>query len=78
MPGVGAKGIDAAASGSLTGLDRLLLVLTPIAAIAIILGFHRTLDVEGMGLNVIAVATAYLAVLALLGLGWTFRYMLRR
>ncbi len=66
------------ASGSLTGLDRLLLVLTPVALVAIIIGFHRTLEVEGMGLNVIAVATAYLVVLALLGLGWTVRFLRQR
>ncbi|MBY6205512.1 hypothetical protein [Halomonas denitrificans] len=66
------------ASGPLTGLDRLLLVLTPVALVAIIVGFHRTLDIEGMGLNVIAVATAYLAVLALLGIGWMVRALRQR
>ncbi len=65
-------------STSVLWLDRALMALTPIALVAIIIGFHHLLDVEGMGLNVIAVATAYLTVLALLGLGWMVRALRQR
>lgn len=62
-------------NGSVRWLDRALMLLTPITAIGLIVGIHAVLDLEGMGRNVIAVATAYLAVLALLGLGWTVRFL---
>ena len=58
-------------------LDRVLMVVTPFAAVAIIIGFHRGLDIEGMGLNVIAVATAYLVVVSMLGFGWAVRFLRR-
>ncbi len=55
-------------------LDRCLLVLAPVLAVTIIVACHRLLDIEGMGLSVIAVAAAYLAVCTLLGLGWLIRH----
>ena len=58
-------------------LDRVLMVLTPVVAAGLIVGIHAWLDLDGMGRNVIAVATAYLVALALLGLGWGLR-LLRR
>lgn len=55
-------------------LDRCLLVLAPALAVSIIVACHRLLDIEGMGLSVIAVAAAYLAACAVLGLGWLIRH----
>ena len=56
-------------------IDRALMLLAPLAGIGIIVGIHASMELEGMGRNVIAVATAYLAVLALLGIGWSVRFL---
>ena len=73
-----ARSAPAGRRPGMRAFDRTLLLGTPLVAIVIIVGFHRWLDVEGMGLNVIAVATAYLAVLAVLGAGWAVRSLRRR
>lgn len=72
-----ARSAPAERGAGILWLDRMLMLLTPIAAVSIIVGIHATMELEGMGRNVIAVATAYLAVLALLGLGWTVRFLQR-
>lgn len=53
--------------------DRSLFVVAPVVAGAIIVLCHLRMDLEGVGLNVIAVASAYLVVCGLLGLGWVLR-----
>ena len=55
-------------------LDRGLLLLAPLSVIAILVIGHSTVDFEGMGLNVMLVAAAYLTMIALLGLGWMLRF----
>lgn len=62
-------------SAGVRTMDRVLMVLTPVVAAGLIAGIHAALDLDGMGRNVIAVATAYLAALALLGLGWGVRFL---
>ncbi|NKI34021.1 hypothetical protein HFP89_02425 [Wenzhouxiangella sp. XN79A] len=73
-----ARSAPSGRSAGMRALDRTLMVLTPLALVAIIVGIHATMDLDGMGRNVIAVATAYLAVLALLGSGWVVRFLRAR
>ncbi len=54
-------------------VDRLVLGLTPLLVTGTLWAVHASLDVEGMGLNVIAVAAGYLVGCMLLGAGWGFR-----
>lgn len=57
----------------LSRLDRLILILVPVLASATLWILHIGLDVEGMALNVIAVAAAYLLACGILGAGWMAR-----
>ncbi len=59
-------------------LDRAVLMATPVSVIGCIVVFHRVSEVEGMGLNVMAVASAYLLASAILGLGWVGRVCIAR
>jgi len=54
-------------------LDRLLLVVSPLAVVLIIGVGHARIDFAGMGLNVMLVASAYLTLIFLLGAGWLQR-----
>ncbi|MDT8449993.1 MAG: hypothetical protein RQ847_07435 [Wenzhouxiangellaceae bacterium] len=63
-------------------VDSCLLALAPAAVVAIIVIGHARIDDAGewtgMGLNVMLVAAAYLALIALLGLGWLQRMCVGR
>lgn len=54
-------------------IDRLTLAATPLVAAAVIVGCHYGIDLDGAGLNVIAVASGYLSALAVLAVGWWAR-----
>lgn len=54
--------------------DRLPAVLALLACAGVLVWLHRTLDVEGLTRNVIAVASAYLVLLAGLGIAWLLRW----
>jgi hypothetical protein len=54
-------------------IDRAALLVSPLAVILIIAVGHARIDFAGMGLNVMLVASAYLALIFVLGLGWLQR-----
>jgi hypothetical protein len=54
-------------------LDVLIGVAALIGAVGILIGVHATLDIEGPDRNVIAVAGAYVFLVAMLGFGWLRR-----
>ena len=54
-------------------IDRLLLVISPLAVVFIIGMGHARIDFAGMGLNVMLVVSAYLTLIFLLGAGWLLR-----
>jgi len=59
-------------------IDRLVLVFSPLAVVAIIGLGHARFDFPGMGLNVMLVAAAYLTLIFLLGGGWLQRALVLR
>lgn len=56
-------------------LDRAALLISPLAVILIIAVGHDRIDFPGMGLNVMLVAAAYVALTFVLGLGWLQRVL---
>ena len=56
-------------------LDQVMLWLAPISVVMILAIGHAVVDFEGMGLNVMLVAAAYLTMIGLFGLGWLVRYL---
>ncbi len=54
-------------------IDRAVLLLSPLAVVLIIVLGHARIDFVGMGLNVMLVASAYLTLISVLGLGWLQR-----
>lgn len=56
-------------------MDRAVALLAPVAAGGVLAGMHLNLDVEGLSRNVVAVSSAYLMLLAVLGLGWLMRWL---
>src|SRR6056297_225072 len=56
-------------------LDRAALLISPAAVILIIAVGHARIDFPGMGLNVMLVASAYLTLVFVLGLGWLQRVL---
>lgn len=60
--------------GWLRTLDLCLLALAPICVAAIIIGGHAWIDYPGMGLNVMLVASAYIVLITLFGIGWLLRH----
>ncbi|MCA1777957.1 MAG: hypothetical protein LC637_00835 [Xanthomonadaceae bacterium] len=54
-------------------IDTINLISAPLAVGLIIVVGHTRSDWPGMGLNVMLVAAAYLALVGLLGLGWLLR-----
>lgn len=59
-------------------VDLAALLLSPLAVVLIIVLGHAYIDFAGMGLNVMLVATAYLALIFILGLGWLQRALADR
>lgn len=59
-------------------LDRATLLLSPLAVVLIIVLGHAYIDFAGMGLNVMLVASAYLTLVFILGLGWVQRALADR
>ncbi|HKL51201.1 MAG TPA: hypothetical protein VJ908_08540 [Wenzhouxiangellaceae bacterium] len=55
--------------------DCAALLLSPLAVILIIAVGHARIDFAGMGLNVMLVASAYLTLIFVLGLGWLQRVL---
>jgi len=62
----------------LRALDVCLMALAPVVVAAIICGGHAWIDYPGMGLNVMLVASAYIALLTVLAIGWLLRAWLVR
>jgi hypothetical protein len=58
--------------------DRWPAVLALFASLAVLVGVHATVDLEGLSLNVIAVVSAYLVLLLGLGLAWFLRWFRTR
>ncbi|MBL37813.1 MAG: hypothetical protein CMP07_05330 [Xanthomonadales bacterium] len=54
-------------------LDRIALLISPLAVIVIIAVGHAWIEYPGMGLNVMLVAAAYVTLIFVLGLGWMQR-----
>lgn len=54
-------------------VDRGILVAAPAAVVLIIVLGHARIEYPGMGLNVMLVASAYLALVSVLGIGWLQR-----
>ena len=54
-------------------VDGVTLIVSPLAVVLIIVLGHTRIDFPGMGLNVMLVASAYLALIFFLGLGWLQR-----
>lgn len=61
----------------LRNLDRFWMVLAAVLVVGILVIGHSISDFEGMGLNVMLVAAAYLSLIGVLGLGWMIRYRMR-
>ena len=59
-------------------VDTTVLVAAPAAGLLILVGGHAWADWEGMGLNVMLVASTYIAVVGLLSIGWAVRAAWRR
>jgi len=55
-------------------IDRLPAFLALLAAAAVLIGLHLTLEFEDLNRNIIAVVSAYLVLLVGLGLGWLLRW----
>ena len=58
--------------------DRATLLISPLAVVLIIVLGHAHIDFAGMGLNVMLVASAYLTLIFILGLGWLQRALAGR
>lgn len=58
--------------------DRAVLLISPLAVVLIIVLGHAYVDFAGMGLNVMLVASAYMTLIFLLGLGWLQRALVVR
>lgn len=58
-------------------LDALLILLAPVSLIVILVLGHAWIDYPGTGLNVMLVATAYIAVLSILGAASLLRLAMR-
>ncbi|MGK7294255.1 MAG: hypothetical protein ACNS61_00330, partial [Candidatus Wenzhouxiangella sp. M2_3B_020] len=54
-------------------VDAVVLVVSPAVVVAIIVVGHATIEWAGMGLNVMLVASAYISLIVLLGIGWLQR-----
>lgn len=54
-------------------IDVAALLISPLAVVLIIAVGHARIDFSGMGLNVMLVASAYLTLIFVLGLGWLQR-----
>lgn len=54
--------------------DRLPALLALVAAGGVLVGLHLTLEFDGLNRNIIAVVSAYLVLLAGLGLAWLLRW----
>jgi len=54
-------------------IDRAVLLLSPLAVVVIIVYGHACIDFAGVGLNIMLVASAYLTLVSVLGLGWLQR-----
>lgn len=54
-------------------VDRAVVPIAVLATAATLGGLHAGLDVEGLGRSVIALASAYLVLIAVLGTGWIIR-----
>ncbi|MGK7295270.1 MAG: hypothetical protein ACNS61_05465 [Candidatus Wenzhouxiangella sp. M2_3B_020] len=55
-------------------VDAVVLVASPAVVVAIIVVGHATIEWAGMGLNVMLVASAYISLIVLLGIGWLQRF----
>jgi hypothetical protein len=55
-------------------VDRLPALLALIVSLAVLAWLHMMLDVEGLYRNIVAVVSAYLVLLAGLGLAWLLRW----
>jgi hypothetical protein len=58
--------------------DRAPALLAPIASVAVLAGLHMSLEVDGLSRNVVAVTSAYLTLLGVLGSGWLMRWLRSR
>lgn len=54
--------------------DRLVMLVSVVAAVVVLFMLHRGLHIDGMGRSLVAVACAYLVFLTILALGWLRRF----
>lgn len=60
--------------GAAWAADRWPALVAVVAAGGVLVWLHRTLEVEGLYRNIVAVVAAYLVLLAGLGLAWLLRW----
>lgn len=64
--------------GWLRKLDSVWMILAIALVVGILVIGHSVSDFEGMGLNVMLVAAAYLSLIGVLGIGWMIRHQARK